>query len=342
MKQQLIPATIKMNRKPDQKTNIFSRRKASASWRVLAFILIFSVFLPLNKTQAAVWPAIDPIIRTGLDTIKKALEDMLLGIGKQIAAEALNGRLNIMVGGSSTKNAKFIVDWKDYLIDEPQKQTRLYLTAHIDKATSGRGSLSQYIPAGSEGFGLAGGSYINSLKVGVQNTVINPATPKVTYIGNPSQMFAQGNFRNLSLYLSGINNPWAFNLHIQEQYDKKAEEEKTIAASKSAANQGFIGTEQNGKTLSPGILIKENMANVQDLGNKIIANAKGIPELITSVVTQMITKSVQQGIGSIQASINKETQKVQAGTSTQMNAAVQQMGPGAQYAQKWMLNASKK
>lgn len=308
---------------------------------MLALIsLIFSLsFFSAPKAQA--WDAIPAaILNASIKILNDTTNGFMLGVAKQAAVRALNQEVNFMITGRSSQGALFVTDWHDYLVNQPQKKTRLYMNAYIDQATSGRGSISQYIPANSEGFGLNVANYNNQLKVGAVASVVNPATPKVTYVGNPSQMFAQGNFRNLSLYLSGINNPWAFNLHMQEKFDETRQNEQLTAQQKAQAGQGFLGTESNGKTITPGILVKEQAAGVQDLGNKIIAGATHVPEVITAVVSQMVSQSITQGIGMIQASVHSEVANVRSQTTSQMNAAVQQLGPGAQYAQKWALGAS--
>jgi len=307
---------------------------------VILFSLSFN-FSPLTVPQAHAWETyITTPLGVMLTNMISIVKGVMLGSLKQAAAKALNKEISIMVGGSSSGNAMFIVDWKGYLIDEPQKQTQLYLNARIDDAISGRGSISQYIPAGSEGFGLSGTNYNNQLKVGAANSIVNPKDPKVTYVGDPSQMFAQGNFRNLSLYLSGINNPWAFNLHFQEIKDEKNQELQKVASAKAIAGQGFPGTESKGKTITPGILVKEKMAGTQNIGNNIIASATNIPEIITAIVSQMAIQSIKQGIGNVQANINKDTVAAQNQAANQQNSAVQQLGPGAQYQSSWALGAS--
>ncbi|MFH1781036.1 MAG: hypothetical protein ABH835_00230, partial [Patescibacteria group bacterium] len=60
-----------------------------------------------------------------------------------------------------------------------------------------------------------------------------------------------------------------------------------------------------------------------------------LPEVITAVVSQMVIKSAQQGIGNIQASINKEIVNAQNQAANQQNSAIQQLGPGAQYMPSW-------
>jgi hypothetical protein len=305
---------------------------------LLIFVLaVFFAVSPISSKNAGAWfPGADAVIAAKMGIIYDTVKGFQLSIAKQSAALALNQEISFLITGRSSQGAMFVTDWKDYLVAQPQKKTQLYMNAYIDQATSGRGSVSQYVPANSEGFGLSVANYNNQLSVGARAAVVNPATPEVTYVGQPSQMFAQGNFRNLSLYLSGINNPWAFNLHMQGKFDEIKQNEQLAAAEKARAGQGFPGTEADGKTITPGILVKERVTGVQDLGNKIIAGATHVPEVITAVVSQMVSQSLTNGIGMIQASVHKEVGTVRAQVTGQMNSATQQYGPGTQYKSRLM------
>jgi len=144
-------------------------------------------------------------------------------------------------------------------------------------------------------------------------------------------MFVQGNFKNMSLYLSGINNPFAFNLNAEQEFQKTLSQEVEKAKTMATAGAGFIGNVANGKVLTPGSIVKESVANAQDLGNKIIAGSTKLPEVLTAVVSQIITQSIQQGIGNIQANINKEINGVQVRAQAETNTQVEQVGPAALY-----------
>lgn len=176
------------------------------------------------------------------------------------------------------------------------------------------------------------GNYIQQLVSGAKSITTEQATPQVTYQGNPAQnLFSGGSFKNLNTYLSGINNPWAFNMNAQQQYQKQLTQQQQSAQAQAVAYQGFKGTGQGGMITNPGSLIKENMANVQDIGNKVLANAQSMPEVITSIVQQIITRSIQNGIGNAGRNVQREVQNVQSQSSQQIQQQVQQNGPGAMY-----------
>jgi hypothetical protein len=138
-------------------------------------------------------------------------------------------------------------------------------------------------------------------------------------------MFASGSLKNFELYLSGINNPWAFNIEFQNKQKQVFEETKQVAQAKSIANQGFPGT-----SASPGILAKEMMANVQNMPNAVLANATSLSEVITSLVSQMISRSITQGFSSVQRSVSRATSSVNR-VNTSINNTVNTYGPGARF-----------
>ncbi len=176
------------------------------------------------------------------------------------------------------------------------------------------------------------GNYMQQLVQGAKNSISDSTMPTPTYQGNPAQnLFSDGTFKNLNTYLSGINNPWAFNMNAEQKYQEQLTQNQQAAQAQAVAYQGFKGTSSGGTITNPGSLIKENMANVQDMGNKVLASANSMPEIITSVIQQIVTQSIQSGIGNAAANAQREVQNVQNQTAQQVQQQVQQNGPGAMF-----------
>lgn len=294
----------------------------AAEFFLLAILFCFFAFSPQHKAKAAAWPAIDPIIKTSLERVEKQIYGMIMGSAKTAAVQALNQEMNFFISGSSGK-AMIVTDWRAYLINDPTAATNIQLNAIIDRSLNGRGSLSNYISRGFEGFG-ANFSYQNQLAQGAKQLLEEP-TCKNNYIGNPSQMFVSGNFKNLSLYLNG-NDPWTYNTCISNERQRLLEENKFIAQTK-VTSPGILGKEVNGITVTPAGLVEAQLNKVKTMGMDVITNAQYIPEIMTAVVSRMII----QGIGDIQVQIHREVSNVRSQAQTQMNQAVQQNGPGALY-----------
>jgi hypothetical protein len=294
-------------------------------------LLVF--FSPLAAEQSqAFWPDfLGNAFGAAMDFMLQNIKGIMLGAAKKAAVTALQKEVSFMITGRSSGGAMFVTDWNDYLLAQPTSKADLYINDYITQSTSGRGSMTAYIPASGEGIG--GGSYISVMMQGAKSITSNrPTQPVVTYTGNPSRMFAGASgFANMNLYLSGINNPWAFNLNVQQSYQQKLNSEQQIAQAKVISGQGFIGQESDGITTTPGSLIKDQVSKVQTMGVDVLANANNLPEVIMAAVSAIISQSITQGVGNIQSSVNREISNVRAQSSAQQNSAVQTSGPGALY-----------
>lgn len=304
----------------------------------LAILLLLTLFFsPIQTPRANAWDAIPAaLFKQLLENIQTQINGMILGMLKKQALANLNTQINSLVGGGVNGSPAFITNWQDYLFNDPANQTRAYMNDYLSRMTSGRGTYSGYI---SEGFSGAGANnYLAELKqIGINSIKNNDSldnVPKATYEGDPDQMFASGNFRNMSLYLSGTNNPWAFDVATQNAYQTKLDQAKEIQKNKSLAYQGFKGTGEKGfnsTITNPGSLIKEAVANVQNLGNNIIANANNPGEIIGAVVSQMITQSIQQGFSAVQRKAMQQNYSVQNKINDEINNTINTSGPGARF-----------
>jgi len=288
-------------------------------------ILASSMLLFTPQKAAASWIPIDPIIRTMLDIVQKQIVGIVMAAAKQAAVKMVNGQLDVQMGGQNG-NVAFVANWRSWLVDEPRKNTEIIINDNLSKMLGGRGNSLSY---SSEGFSGTG-NYANSLSQ-MEKAAINQenALPKMTYEGDPSQMFASGNFENMSLYFSGVNNPWSFNISVQSQYNKELQTQMLMKQQIAGAYSGFKGTiGSDGNVTYPGSLTKEMAANIQNIPNIVIASANSIPEVITSAVTQMMTKMTQQGFSSVQNNSQKNS-NTQNKLSNGINNYIDANGPGS-------------
>lgn len=310
-------------------------RNNSIKKRQAIFIIALFSFLFFSypaKTQAAFWPVIDPIIKRMLDTVYATIQGIILGASKQAAVKMLNSQVDSLMSGngSSTDGAAFITDWRDYLEIQPLNNTTTYMNSRLTTMTSGRSSSSGY---SSEGFSGTG-SYANKLvqmektKMTEQNSVT-----KMTYEGDPAEMFASGNLKNSEIFLDAEkpNNGWTFDMDFDKNYQLKLAEQRRIYQTQAIANQSFksttSGTGDNQIVTRPGILTKDSVANIENIPNNVIASANSIPEVISSVVSQMITKAIQKGFDGIQKSV-QNSENSQSKLDSGMNTYVTNNGPG--------------
>lgn len=313
------------------------------SLKKIAFIILFAFsfsLAPLPAKKADAWLSIPAaIVNAGLKTLLEMIQKVLVGALKQVAATTINQMVSKIAGGGASGGAMFITDWQDYLIKQPARNTQLYMNSYLTQMTQGKGNISGYTPnrafegtgPGSFNTGMSQyGNYFSRLVADTQSTLGRSLSPP-TYQGNPAQMFAKGNMKDLSTYVSGNNSPWAFKWNAKAEEMQSLEEERDLYMAKSIAGGGFTGKEVGGKTVTPGAVVRDSLSNSEDLGNKIIAGASSLPEVLTAVVTKLVTKSIQNGVGNVQARVQAEITDVTNRNITQMQNAVRTSGPGALY-----------
>jgi hypothetical protein len=287
--------------------------------KILCMAILAVVFSlsPFHAPKAhALWgEIINAVLTEELAEIYDEVQGVILGAQKQAAIQSLNNQVSDIVGGSSTDDSKVIGDYSDFIYDKPTEKTKLYVNDLIDQSLDERGSYSGYEP-NNEGFGSSeGGNYYAQLKQITQDDIINPTDPKVTYSGDPGQnMFSDGNLGKFLSYTSpyNINNSWNYESHFEYEYEKKLTKEQDAARTEAQAGGGYASTRQGDTIVTPGSLIGANMANVQDIGNNVIANAQHMPEIITSLVQQMITQTIQNGIGNAKQNAQRENNQNQS------------------------------
>lgn len=313
-----------------KKNKVLIRWKKRILTGLLIFIFSFSSFS--TPRADAFWGEFVQVqYDKAIDQITKIINGIKMGMAKQQAVTTLSGQISSLIGGGGGGSARFITNWKDYLVSQPENIAQNYMNDYLSQVTRGRGSISGYI---SEGFSGSGNYSAQLSQIGKNVINQNKNIPQITYEGDPAQMFDSGNFKNFGLYLSGVNSPWAFQAHMESTYQQELEDFKRQAEIKAIANQGFIGTGEKdgqGSITYPGSLIKETVASVQDLPNKIIAGAQNIPEIITAAVSQMISQAFQQGFSQVQRNVQQTENNVQNSVNSEIDSAMNQSGPGAMF-----------
>jgi hypothetical protein len=293
---------------------------------------------PYSKAEAALWPGVDPIIMSVLDTVRTMIVSALTGAVKQMGAQLINKSISsIMAGGSG--GPQFITNWENYIVRDGAQKTNNYINDYLTQATQGRGSSSGYVPAtGFEGIGqgafnMGVGAYTNysgRLVEQAKAAILSEGTPQVTLNVAPDKMLSNGTFKNISQLGSGVNTVWGMTADGEQVKLQSLEDERDIAMAKAIAGQGFIGKEKNGQTVTPGSVAKEALTNAQNLPNLIIASSSTMIEaMIGMVVRTVVTKALNEGIGSIQSQIQKQTTGVTINAQNAINQQVQAAGPGA-------------
>lgn len=304
--------------------------------RKVAPALILAAVLALSfppKTEAALWPGMDPEISQTLTVIYDHIQGTVLASLQQQAAVMLSRQATNAIAGNSLSSAGFITNWQAFLYTDPQKQATTYMNDYLSQMTQGKGSPTGYISEGFSGSGT--GNYAAQLKQSAQAMINNQnpsQIPQLTYQGDPSQMFASSNFQNMLTYMSGINNPMAFNMAAQSAYETQLTQLQTAAQAQAIAYNGVKGktvTAANGQQIvtNPGSLIMRSVSSAQNISSQILASATHPEQIITAAVSQLATQAIQMGLGQVQSYVNQEINNPQKNQTRALN----NQSPAAQY-----------
>jgi hypothetical protein len=315
---------------------VFKKRKINF-WKNILIIVFLAIFLsaaPVGapKTQAFWGEIVESMLDYAMSMVKDVLIGMINNMLKQQASQMLIKMVDKLASGSSSGGSAFITNWQDYLVQQPRNQARSYMNDYLSQITVGRNSFTGYQ---AEGFFSAGtGSYFANLGEVAKNS-FDPPLLVPTYEGNPSQMFDNGNFKNMQLYLSGVNNPWAMSILAQNEYETQLDENKSVNQAQSVAYQGFTGAGNDGtgkgNITYPGILAKENIADIQNIPNMALSTATHLGEVVAAVISTTITKSIQQGFGGAKRNAQRNIYDVQSRINSGMNNMINTSGPGARF-----------
>lgn len=303
--------------------------------KIIVALLLSAViiFVPLESVRADAWGAnySAAILKQTMERIAIEIHGAIMGALKQAAAETINSTVNSLISSGGTTGALYITNWDDWLVNQPAETTKTYMNDFWTLTTKGTTSSGNYISASGSSEGTTG-SYTNYLKEQAKKVTTESTLPQTdlsNYVSDPSEMFSAGNWQGFSSFVSNpANNPFGFTLMSQSAYQEKLEYEKKKAETQAVAYKGFKAQTSGSSVITPGSTIADMYSNTQDLGNKIIASAQSIPEVITAVVTRIATNAIRQGIGNAQRNVQREINNVTSGVRRDVNETVQQSGPG--------------
>lgn len=267
------------------------------------------LFFPMNA-KADAWGsnAVAAVMKHTMEEITYQIRGILLGTLKQTAMETIVRDVDNMIAGVGMESAMFITDWNDFLVERPLRETELYMNDFFTLTTRGKAYGSNYRPSGGSS------NYAGYLVSQARRATVESGLPQYDldqYVSDPSNMFAGGNWRAFSSFISNpANNPIGYTLAAQSVQQEKLENRKKEAEAKGIAYAGYKPQEAgDGTVVTPGSTIKDIQSNTNDLGSKIIANAEHVPEIIAAVVTRTITNTIRNGIGNIERYAQREIMK---------------------------------
>lgn len=305
------------------------------SYSVVALVAVSYCMLMPSFAHAGAWGEDfeAAILKQMLEKIQMQIDGLLLGTLKSTAISLLNTRVASLVGGSSTSASLVISDWRAYLYQEPGQKALLAYDGFKSATLKGR----------SSGFSSSSGgtSYESYLEKFSDRHVLdtNLMNSSTTLLGelssDPIKSVDEGDIRVISAMYATESDPLGYAIRA-ERFKMTADSQYQTEAQLKAMSSGYKGVQDSaGNTILPGSTIGQMVADVQDIGNKVIAAAQNPTELVGGVITtlanRMITNLIQNGLGKVQASIQREISNVDSQIMSQVDVVNRQLGRGAAY-----------
>jgi hypothetical protein len=278
--------------------------------KILFVILILGLGFSFPRLASAeMWPdLIGNAFGSSLNELYKQIGGMIMGAAKQAAVSAIESQVSSLISGGSSgsQGALFITNPNQFLFLEPKNKARVMMDDFFTFTTRGTNSAVNYVSNSASGNMGSYTSYlVQQAKQSIDGTVSQNDLSQ--YTTDPSDLFGQGNWRAFSAYISNpANNPYGFTLMTEQAYNNLVEQQQQEAMARYIAGRGYKDVESDGQTITPASTVESIYNQVLDTGNKVLAQAQTLPELITATVTRMITSKLTQGIGNIQSNLNKE------------------------------------
>lgn len=298
---------------------------------IFCLTLVFSSLAYTKPAQADHWGAamLSQIWKQTMEKIDEQIKGVIMGALKTAANEMLNNTVDNLISGGGSRGSLIISNPHDFLYTQPDRKAALYMNDFFTLTTRGTSSMSNYATRADQG---TVGNYSNYLvrqaKLSIEGAF--PRTDIQQYASDPSQMFAQGNWRGFNAFISNpANNPFGLTLIAQSVNEALREQFRGEAASRYAAGKGYADVEKNGQIVTPGSTIASIQEGAKNLGNQIIAAAQNPAEVISSVLAKIVTKTMLTGIGMAQRTVQREITNVTSGVRRDVNQTVQSSGPGA-------------
>lgn len=326
-----------------QRRKIFSR----ASLFVLIFLGCQFFAVPTARAEAWGTNQMATLLKQMLENMYRQIEGAVLGTIKVQAIEMINRQLGSLIGGMGGGRPLFITNYTDFLYRTPAQKTTIYMNDFFTLNTRGKFSSANYL-----GIGNVGGALNNYpgylVALGKQATIDKkPCVYNLDeYTAVPGRPF-QGTypFRALDAYVGNLcNSAQGYVIQAEEAFEANKLMEQQIAAVQ-AQSSGFLGVEKNGNIITPAGAIEAITANVQNMGNTLIATAENPGEFLSGVVSAMvnrtITAMVKQGIGMVESNIQRQVNTVKQQVNTAVRDASRELGPAAPYVNRTIQQASK-
>lgn len=301
---------------------------------LLCGVITFSAPKPVYA-----WDAIPAeLLGQAIQKIVDFLDQFLRGIAKSLAVQMAVRQANKLTGDGHKNGPSFITDYKRYIYSIALDESMVFVNDFLTETLGAKYSGLVYVAA-SGNLQSLGRNYMSYLAAEANAGLRDTNFCKYNldqYTNNPLTSLQNGDWRVFNaLVANPCNNPTGYTYEVKRAFQEDLQRRSDLARTRAIAGQGFTGTEKNGVITSPGSLIKDMTAEVNNSAMKLIPQATGWGEVLSAAagafVNQVMTNMIQRGFESVAKKVDRELGKVDKKVLEARQEIEGSLGPGAYF-----------
>lgn len=302
--------------------------------------------MPLHSAHAEMWGTnmIATLVEKMLDRLDRYIEGVLLSQLKSAAVKMLDKQIDKMFGGGSGNEPLFVTDFKEYIHGVSLDYTHDVMNDFFTTSMRGKFSVSNYVEVGGMVGTFTSGldSQVNAAAE-VAQSMKDAVTAELPTFDFDTKSLNPGLRGGLSardlnqMVTNPMNNSIGASFQAKEMFYTTLSEREEIQKVKAQAS-GFIPKEKDGKVVAPSALLEGMVVKVKTMATDVITAAENPEELVVGVISsyanQIITRTIQQGLGKVEAVIAKKFGDVGVQVAREIGTDIANEGMGASFSKE--------
>jgi hypothetical protein len=301
--------------------------------KIVSSALIFSAllaFLP-RPAHAIIWGESEyqaMFLKEGLEEMYQKMQDTLIATLKMNAIRTVQSRMMSIVGGGGIGGGQpqIVTNWQDTIYGSANQQATLVVRDYFSQTKSMAGGM------GGQKIVAAGEKIYNT-----DPTSMTPTIDRYVKEGRVDRIFDKNYTPNPVQALNDLskmrNYPDSYTMNAQGLYAINYGEKAGAESAKNIAYGGFKGSEKKNNTTGeesitmPGSMKRDIFSEIANMPTKMVTLARSIPEVVASLITQMLTQTINQGFSMMNQQINRAQSTIMSqtgGSVPQIQGLIQQ------------------
>ncbi len=302
---------------------------------IIISLIFFHLLMPFSFVSADYWGGnkASALLKQTLEEIRYQVITAINATAKMIAIKQATSIIETLLYNGTQRNIR---NYRTFLVQDPREKAIAYsqdfLTNSLRGTTSG-----DYTPAsgGSDPLGdaiqKAGESVIDQWKGTTQ-----PSVDYMNYCSNPSDVFADGNYRCFEAIIANpLNTPIGMALAMDAITAAQYEKEQLVAQT-TAQSSGVLPQldPETGDIVLPSSVVEEIQLQRIKLPLEALANGDSsvFSSMIQSFAVSLIVGIVERGLGEVDQAVDQNVKAFQKQYREEMGEYYDTIGPAINYA----------